>query len=98
MTIFSNFFRSLLLTTIFSFLVPVFLVGGLLVVLSLFSYVPGLQGMISDVSIKILHFLATFGSGSSLNGLQTIGLTCGFVGALFDIYVYYRYQILRTDS
>jgi hypothetical protein len=28
----------------------------------------------------------------------TIGLTCGFVGALFDIYVYYRYQILRTDS
>ena len=98
MTIFSNFFRSLVLTTIFSFLVPVFLIGGLLVVLCLFGYVPGLQGIISDVSIQILHFLATFGSGSSFNGLLTIGLTCGFVGALFDIYVYYRYQILRTDS
>ncbi len=98
MTIFSNFFRSLILTTIFSFLAPVFLIGGLLVVLSLFSYVPGLQGMISAVSIQILHFLATFGTGSSLNGLFIISLTCGFVGALFDIYVYYRYQILRTDS
>ncbi|MDP5018089.1 hypothetical protein FJR11_02795 [Anabaena sp. UHCC 0187] len=98
MTIFSNFFRSLVLTTIFSFLVPVFLVGGLLLVLSLFSYVPGLQGMISDVSSQILHFLATFGSGNSLNGLFIISSTCGFVGALFDIYVYYRYQILRTDA
>jgi hypothetical protein len=98
MTIFSNFFRSLVLTTIFSFLVPVFFIRGLLVVLCLFGYVPGLQGIISDVSIQILYFLATFGSGSSFNGLLTIGLTCGFVGALFDIYVYYRYQILRTDS
>jgi len=98
MTIFNNFLRSLVLTTIFSFLVPVFLVGGMLLILSLFRYIPGLQGMISDVSIQILHFLATFGSGSSLNGLFTISLTCGFVGGLFDIYVYYRYQILRTDS
>ncbi|MEI6446106.1 MAG: hypothetical protein WCO29_24000 [Nostocales cyanobacterium ELA583] len=98
MTIFSNFFRSLILTTIFSFLVPVFLVGGILLALSLFGHIPGLQGMISDVSIQILHFLATFGSGSSLNGLFIIGLTCGFVGALFDIYVYYRYQILHSDS
>jgi hypothetical protein len=98
MTIFSNFFRSLVITTIFSFLVPVFLFGGMLLVLSLFSYIPGLQGMLSDVSIQILHFLATFGSGSSINGLFTISLTCGFVGALFDIYVYYRSQILRTDS
>jgi nitrate/nitrite transporter NarK len=48
--------------------------------------------------MQILHFLATFGTGSCLNGLLTIGLTCGFVGALFDIYVYYRYQILHTDS
>ena len=98
MTIFSNLFRSLVLTTIFSFIVPIFLVGGMLLVLSLFSYVPGLQGMISIISIQILHFLATFGSGSSLHGLLTISSTCGFVGALFDVYAYYRHQILRTDS
>jgi len=98
MTNFSNFFRSLVLTTIFSFLVPVFLVGGVLSVLCLFSYIPGLQAMISGVFVQILHFLATFDSGSPLNGLLTISFTCGFVGSLFDIYVYYRYQILRTDS
>jgi hypothetical protein len=98
MTTFSNFFRSLVLTSIFGFLVPVFPVGAMLLVLSLFSYIPGLQGMISDVTMEILHFLATFGSGSSVNGLLTIGLTCGFVGALFDIYVYSRHLILRIDS
>jgi hypothetical protein len=98
MTIFSNFLRSLVLTTIFSFIVPVFFVGGILLVLSLLSYIPGLQGMISDLSMPILHFLATFGSGSSFNGLLIISLTCGFVGALFDVYAHYRDQILRTDS
>jgi hypothetical protein len=98
MTTFSNFFRSLVLTTIFSFLVPVFLVGGILLILCLFSYIYGLKTIISGVFLQIFHFLATFGSGSPLNGLLTISLTCGFVGSLFDIYVYYRHQILRTDS
>jgi hypothetical protein len=93
-----NFFRSLILTTVFSFIAPIFLFGGILLFLSLFSYIPGLQGMIADTSVQVIHFLDTFGSGSSLNGLFTIGLTCGFVGALFDTYVYYRSQILRTDS
>ena len=93
-----NFFRSLILTTVFSFIAPIFLFGGILFFLSLFSYIPGLQGMIADTSVQVIHFLDTFGSGSSLNGLFTIGLTCGFVGALFDTYVYYRSQILRTDS
>ncbi|MBD2445015.1 hypothetical protein H6G25_17860 [Dolichospermum sp. FACHB-1091] len=93
-----NFFRSLVLTTIFSFIAPIFLFGGILLVLSVFSYIPGLQGMIADISVEVIHFLDTFGSGSSLNGLLIISLTCGFVGALFDTYVYYRSQILRTDS
>jgi hypothetical protein len=93
-----NFFRSLILTTVFSFIAPIFLFGGILLFLSLFSYIPGLQGMIADTSVQVIHFLDTFGRGSSLNGLFTIGLTCGFVGALFDTYVYYRSQILRTDS
>ena len=93
-----NFFRSLVLTTIFSFIAPVFLFGGILSFLSLFSCIPGLQGIISNISVQIIHFLDTFGSGSSLNGVFTISLTCGFVGALFDTYVYYRSIILRTDS
>ncbi|MBD2626138.1 hypothetical protein [Trichormus variabilis] len=98
MSIFTNFLCPLLLTTVFSFIAPIFLVGSILVFLCLFGYIPGLQGVIDDIPTLILHFLATFGTGSPLNGLFVISLTCGFVGGLFDIYAYYRCQILRIDS
>jgi uncharacterized membrane protein len=98
MTIFTNFLRSLLLTAIFSFVVPMFLVGGFLLVLSLLGYFPGLQEITEAIATQIIHFLATFGSGTPLRGLLVISLTCSFVGGLFDTYVYYRCQILRIDS
>jgi len=98
MTIFINFLRSLLLTVIFSFVAPMFLVGGVLLLLSLMGYFSGLQKLTEAIATQILHFLATFGSGTSLRGLFVISLTCSFVGALFDMYVYYRCQILRIDS
>jgi hypothetical protein len=98
MTVFTNFLRSLLLTTVFSFIAPMFLVGGLLLCLFLLVHIPGLEEMTEPIPQTIMHFLATFGSGNSLQGLLVISLTCSFVGALFDAYVYYRYQILRIDS
>ncbi len=98
MFIFSNFFRSLVLTVVLSFIAPLFLVGGALLLLSLIVHLPGSQGIIEHILTQIMHFLATFGSGSSLYGLLIIGLTCSFVGALFDIYAYCRYYILRVDS
>ncbi|BAZ80539.1 MAG: hypothetical protein ACKO9I_05160 [Sphaerospermopsis kisseleviana] len=98
MNLFTNFLRSFLLTTVFSFIAPIFLVGGILICLCLFGFVPGLQGLTEEVPAQILHFLATFGTGSPINGLFVISLTFGFVGGLFDIYAYYRYQILRIDS
>lgn len=98
MTIFTNFLRSLLLTIIFSFVVPMFLVGGGLLFLSLIGHFPGLQELTEAIATEIMHFLATFGSGNPLRGLFIISSTCSFVGALFDMYVYYRYQILRTGS
>ena len=98
MTFFTNFLRSLVLTIIFSFVVPMFLVGGFLLLLPFLGYIPGLQGMTEAIATQIIHFLATFGSGSPLGGLIVISLTCSFVGALFDMYVYYRCQILRIDS
>ncbi|MBD2292130.1 hypothetical protein H6G06_01205 [Anabaena sphaerica FACHB-251] len=98
MSIFTNFLRSLVLTTVFSFIAPMFLVGVMLVCFCLSSFVPGLQGLTEDIPSQILHFLATFGTGSPINGLFVISLTCAFVGGLFDIYAYYRYQILRLDS
>ncbi|AFZ60265.1 hypothetical protein H6G54_08175 [Anabaena cylindrica FACHB-243] len=98
MSIFANFLRSLVLTTLFSFIAPIFFVGGTLVFLCLSGYIPGLQAITENIPTQILHFLATFGTGSPLNGLFVISLTCGFVGGLFDIYAYYRCQILRIDS
>ncbi|WP_353933198.1 hypothetical protein WJM97_16925 [Okeanomitos corallinicola TIOX110] len=98
MSIFTSFLRSLLLTAVFSFIAPMFLVGGILVCLCVSGFIPGLQGLTEDIPSQILHFLATFGTGSPVNGLLVISLTFGFVGGLFDIYAYYRYQILRIDS
>jgi hypothetical protein len=98
MTMFTGFLRSLLLTTIFSFMAPMIFVGGALLLLSLLSLLPGLQILGQIIATQISEFLATFGSGTPLQGLFVICLTCSFVGALFDTYVYYRCQILRIDS
>ncbi|WP_414622694.1 hypothetical protein [Calothrix sp. CCY 0018] len=98
MTMFTSFLRSLLLTIIFSFVAPMIFIGVALLVLSLLSLLPGLQMLGQIIATQISHFLATFGSGTPLQGLFVICLTCSFVGALFDTYVYYRCQILRLDS
>ncbi|QLE58432.1 hypothetical protein [Nostoc sp. TCL26-01] len=98
MNIFTNFLRSLLLTIIFSFVAPLFLMGCMLLLLSAGSHVSLLQGVTEVIVARVLNFLVIFGSGSALHGILVISLTCSFVGALFDTYVYYRYQILRLDS
>ncbi|WP_392534939.1 hypothetical protein [Nostoc sp. C117] len=98
MTIFTNFLRSLLLTIVFSFIAPMFLVGSGLLLLSAIGHLPSLQEFTEAIATQIVHFLATFGSGTPLRGLLVISLTCSFVGALFDMYAYYRCQILRIDS
>ncbi len=95
---FVNFLRSLLLSIIFSFVAPIIFVGGVLLILSLASLLPDLQAPAEIIALQISKFLAVFGSGIPMQGLFVICLTCSFVGALFDTYVYYRCQILRLDS
>lgn len=96
MSILPNFLRSLLLTSVLSFVAPILLLGGVLVSLSLIGYIPGLEGSTQLITEQILQFLATFGSGNPFQGLVVIGLTCSLVGALFDTYAFYRYQGLRN--
>ncbi|MEH2068524.1 MAG: hypothetical protein V7K47_10245 [Nostoc sp.] len=98
MTIFASFLRSLLLTVVFSFVAPMLLIGGGLLFLFLMGRFPGLQELTEAIATAIMDFLATFGSGTPVRGLFVISLTCSFVGTLFDIYVCYRCQILRSDS
>lgn len=95
MTVMINFLRSLLLSIIFSFVAPMFLFGSVLCALSVAGYIPGLQEVTEVVSSLITEFLSVFGSGTPVGGLFVICSTCSFVGALFDTYAYYRYQILR---
>ena len=97
MSIFPNFFRSLLLTSILSFVAPILLIGGTLAGLSSIGYIPGLGIICHSGAESIWKFLAVFGSGCPIQGLLTIGMTCAFVGAMFDTYAFYRYQTLRGN-
>jgi hypothetical protein len=45
----------------------------------------------------LLAFLDTFGGGCALQGMLTIGLVCGFVGALFDIYAFYSFRTQKGN-
>ena len=89
-----NFLRSLLMTIIISFLTPLGLVGSLLLVLLAIGHISPLL-LFSQIGIqKILGFLAVFGSGHTLQGIIVIGVASSVVGALFDLFTYYRYQSL----
>jgi hypothetical protein len=92
MSILPNLLRSLLLTSIFSFLAPVLLIGTILASLALLGYVPGLEVFGKAGVEQVAQFLKVFGSTSALRGLVTIGIVCSGVGVLFDAYTFYRYQ------
>lgn len=97
MLISPNFLRSLLITSTFSFAVPIVLIGIILMGLSLVEQIP-LVAVIGQVGAqKLLQFLAVFGSGNAVEGVLVIGCTCGLVGALFDTYAFYRHHHLRDS-
>ncbi|MDY6782215.1 MAG: hypothetical protein SW833_06630 [Cyanobacteriota bacterium] len=83
-----------ILTIFLSFTVPVLSIVGLLASLVMFGYLPGGGAIATSGTNSILQFLATFGNGCPLSGLFAIGLTCSFVGGLFQLCTYYRYQHL----
>jgi hypothetical protein len=96
MSILPNFLRSLVLTTLLSFVAPIVLVSALLVFALGVGSLPGLESVGQVGTTQLLTFLAVFGSGSPLEGAVVIGLTCSLVGALFDTYAFYRYQSLNN--
>ncbi len=92
MSIFPNFLRSVLLTSLFSFIAPLLLICAGLTSFSLICLVPALQGVGHSGEEMILQFLATFGSGCPLQGFLVIGVAFGLVGALFDTYAFYQHS------
>lgn len=98
MSIFSHFLRSVLVTSLLSFAVPSLVLGLGVASMVAIGYLPGL-GSLSESAVKqLLQFLSTFGSGSPVQGVVVIGLTCSLVGALFDAYAFYRSQNLRGGN
>ncbi|WP_422661965.1 hypothetical protein [Pannus brasiliensis] len=87
--------RSLLFTTLLSFLTPVLLVGASLTALCVTSYLPGFSFISQTGSDQILEFLTIFGSGYPVQGMLTIGITFALVGSLFDLFNFYVYQGTR---
>ena len=91
----SNFLRSLFLAVLLSFLAPMLVMSGSLASTWLLACVPGLGSIGQVPTTMLLAFLDTFGGGSAFQGMLTIGSVCGFVGALFDTYVFYG---LKTQN
>ena len=96
-----NYVRSLLLTMLISFIVPVAVLGVSLAGLFIGSHFPGVAAIAKLTFQQIVIFLRIFGSGRTIDGLLIIGITCGIVGGLFDTYTYYqsyRYQHVRNGN
>jgi hypothetical protein len=91
----SSYLRSLLLTSLLSFLAPVLLIGGAIALTLPLSLCPGLGDVSDALSTPILAFLATFGNGNAWEGVIVIGCACALVGGLFDTYTFYRHYSLR---
>jgi hypothetical protein len=95
MSLASSYLRSLVLTSIFSFIAPLLLVGGAIAGLLVVGLVPWLEGFSRMGFEQIKTFLQTFGNGSALEGSLVIGCACALVGALFDTYIFYRQRSFR---
>jgi hypothetical protein len=89
--------RSVLLTSLLSFVMPWLFVAIALASLCLVSYIPQLTMLGNAGAQLVLQVLATFGSGNALHGITIVGVTCAFVGALFDAFASARYQHVRNQ-
>lgn len=96
MNILHSLMFSLLVTAFVSFATPLIVVGAVLAVLSLLSYIPAFSLWGQGGATQVMDFLSTFGNGYALEGIIIIALTCSFVGGLFDLSNFYRYQNFRN--
>ena len=88
----SHFIRSLFVSAVLSFLVPVISVAGIFALAFGMRYIPDLE-LISQMGVRqIYNVLSEFGSGNPVQGIVVIGITFGLVGGLFDTFALYRHQ------
>jgi hypothetical protein len=80
-----------------SFAIPIIICTLILSLLAIASHLPEIAVLGQTCYHQIWCFLGMFGNGSGREGIITIGLTCGFVGFLFESLNFYRYQILISQ-
>ncbi len=91
------FVQSLIVASLMSFVLPLLIMGGIVVVLALVAYVPGFATVSQIVTNQVLQFLGTFGNGDAIGGAVVISLVFTLVGALFDTYSFYYRSLLRVN-
>ncbi len=93
MTTLRHLLISLILTGLFCFGTPLVLLGSLLILLLGLQTVPGMAAIATVGFTQLLQFLTIFGNGNIWEGLWVIGLSWSLVGVLFDLYIFYQYQV-----
>ncbi|MGF1498465.1 MAG: hypothetical protein ACFB8W_16825 [Elainellaceae cyanobacterium] len=78
--------RSLLLTSIFGFILPISAIGLGLVALLLIGTIPVFEEVRQVGLSGLTEVLQEFGSGHPVQGALVISLTSSLVGVLFDTY------------
>jgi len=78
--------KSLLLSLLFSFTIPLALIGVLLLIFSGLEHVSTLRAFIGDFNDGLKIFLTIFGNGSLVLGMVIIGLACSLVGGLLELF------------
>lgn len=84
-------FISLSLTAVFSFLLPLLLIGGIFLSLFGLTTVSWLGPLSQQGLQQFLHVLTTLGSGSPWHGALVVSLASSTVGVLFDTFASYRF-------
>ncbi|MGK7890612.1 MAG: hypothetical protein AB4042_14875 [Leptolyngbyaceae cyanobacterium] len=85
--------RSLLLTGIFGFILPVVTISSVFIVLMGMSWIPVLHSISAAGLAGLIGILHVFGSGHALQGILIISGTGCIVSILFD--AYYLWLLVR---
>lgn len=84
--------QSLLVAAVLGFVLPLPVIGGILGLAAIASYLPGIESAAVSLFAQMGYFLTIFGGGSELQGVIAISLTCAFVCMLLDGFVFYQNQ------
>lgn len=95
MSVVPLFIRSLIVTSLLSFMLPLAILGAVWTILCLVSSISQWSELGTYGHQLFVAFLTTFGTGDPVAGALTIGLTCSFVGSLFDLFASHRYHCDR---